>query len=457
MTTATPSSLSAGPFPGPTALDMAKAFTKVRADPLTFLGEVRDEFGDVAAFPVPGVPALLLSDPVDVRHVLQTSARQWTKDTVQYAALGRITGNGLLASAEPSWMPHRRAAAPAFHRQRLAVVSEQVVGATDDALRAWDTGPLGGAREVEVSHLLAGLALDVVGRTLFGSDLSPHAGRLLDATSEAAVLVVRAGRSIVPIPARTPTPLNRRIRAARREFDALSHLLIAERRRSTAGQATSGDDLLGLLLDGGLTDDEIRDELVTMVIAGHETVAAGLTWTLMLLAEHPAIQEEVHEEAAGLTGPPPLMGADAAAPVTRAVVDEALRLFPPAWAISRRSSLPDLIGGREVPAGTLAIISPYVLHRHPRLWDDPLAFRPSRFHDGIEQRGAYLPFGAGPRLCIGREFALAEMVVVLTRLLAGHQFTTPPGWTRPFAEARVALHPRGGMTLLVGGRGRTAS
>ena len=456
MSAPTSSSVSSAPFPGPTALDMARAFTRVRADPLSFLGEVRDEFGDVAAFPVPGVPALLLSDPDDVRRVLQTSARQWTKHTVQYAALGRITGNGLLASAEPSWLAHRRAAAPAFGRQRLDAVTEHVASATDDALREWDTGP-GRAREVEVSHLLARLALDVVGRTLFGSDLTPHAGRLLDATSDAAVLVVKAGRSILPSPERTPTPLNRRSRAARREFDALSPTLSAERRRSTSGEDGSGDDLLGLLLDGGLTDDEIRDELVTMVIAGHETVAAGLTWTLMLLAEHPAVQEEVHREAAGLTGPPPIMGAGAAAPVTRAVVDEALRLYPPAWAISRRSVGPDLIGGREVPAGTLAIISPWVLHRHPRLWEDPLAFRPSRFHDGADHRGAYIPFGAGPRLCIGREFALAEMVVVLTRLLARHRFETPPGWTRPFAEARVALHPRGGMPLLVGGRAGTGS
>ena len=443
-------------FPGPTALDMAKAFTTVRADPLAFLGQVREEFGDVAAFPVPGVPALLLSDPDDVRRVLQTSARLWTKDTVQYVALGRITGNGLLASAEPSWMAHRRAAAPAFHRHRLTAVTEHVASATDEAMHEWDTGG-GGARQVEVSHLLARLALDVVGRTLFGSDLSAHAGRMLDATSDAAVLVVRAGRSILPIPARTPTPLNRRIRAARREFDVLSHALIADRRRSTAGADSSGDDLLGLLLDGGLTDDEIRDELVTMVIAGHETVAAGLTWTLMLLAEHPSVQEEVHRESVGLTGPPPIIGAGSAAPATRAVVDEALRLYPPAWAISRRSSAPDVIGGRQVPAGTLAIISPWVLHRHPRLWDEPLAFRPSRFHGGADHRGAYLPFGAGPRLCIGREFALAEMVVVLTRLLARYRFDTPPGWTRPFAEARVALHPRGGMPLLVSRRPKGGS
>ncbi|GGB74459.1 cytochrome P450 [Knoellia flava TL1] len=438
-------------FPGPSALDMARAFRRVRADPLSFLDEVRDEFGDVAAFPVPGTPALLLSGPDDVRHVLQTSARRWTKNTVQYSALGRITGDGLLASAEPSWIEHRRAAAPAFHRHRLAAVSEHVVGATDEALRGWDVGRAGPG-EVEVSEVMARLALDVVGRALFGSDLSGHAERLLDATSAAAVLVVKAGRSILPLPHAAPTPLNRRIRAARREFDRLSHEIISGRRRSTARRDGSGDDLLGLLLDAGLSDDEIRDELVTMVIAGHETVAAGLTWTLMLLAEHPSDQDDLHREAVGLPVPPPIVGAGAAAPLTRAVVDEALRLYPPAWAISRRAAAADAIGGRDVPAGTLAIISPWVVHRHPGLWEAPLDFRPERFAAGRDHRGAYLPFGAGPRLCIGREFALAEMVVVLTRVLADFRFDTPPGWSRPFAEARVALHPRGGMRLVVTSR-----
>jgi cytochrome P450 len=445
--------------PGPTPRDMARAFRSVRADPLTFLGEVAARYGDTVAFPVPGAPALLLNDPADVRHVLQTSARTWGKDTVQYAALARVTGPGLLASAEPSWIEHRRLAAPAFHHQRLEAVGVEVTGAARSAIDARlgpgrDSGPLGrtvGGEIVDVAALTHTIGLDAVGRALFSTDLSDHAQDLLRATSAAADLVVRLGRSILPRAEWTPTRTNLRLRSARRRLDAGAAAIIAERRarnaRSAAGTA-HGDDLLGLLLDSGMHDGEVRDELVTMVIAGHETVAAALAWTLMLLAEHPDAQDRVRAELDAHPGPVPLVGHRERLPWTRAVVDEALRLYPPAWAISRRSHRDDVVDGRPVPAGTLAIISPWLVHRRPDLWPDPESFRPERFVDGTARTG-YLPFGQGPRLCIGREFALGEMVVVLAELLREHRVDVPTGWTRPVAEAKVAVHPRGGMPLVV--------
>jgi cytochrome P450 len=443
--------------PGPTALDMARAFRSVRADPLTFLSEVSDRYGDLVSFPVPGAPALLVNDPADVRHVLQGAARTWGKQTVQYAALGRVTGPGLLASAEPSWIEHRRIAAPAFHHQRLEAVSDLVRAATDDALRdrlgglSPDTGAV-----VDVATLMHRIGLDAVGRALFSTDLTGQAQQLLDATSEAARLVVRLGRSILPTAAWAPTPTNLRVRATRRLLDAICYDLITQRRAQRSAQrreqspaAAHGDDLLGLLLDGGLSDAEIRDELVTMVIAGHETVAAALTWTLMLLAEDQPAQERLRAELAEHPGPVSLLDHRDRLPWTRAVVDEALRLFPPAWAISRRSRDDDVIGDLPVPAGTLVIISPWLVHRRPEGWPDPAAFRPERFLDPAAARSGYLPFGLGPRLCIGREFALGEMVVVLSRLLSTHRVDVPPGWVRPVPQAQVAVHPRAGMPLRV--------
>lgn len=440
--------------PGPTSWDMARAFRSVRADPLTFLGEVTQRFGDTVSFPVPGAPALLLNDPADVRHVLQTSARSWGKDTVQYAALARVTGPGLLASAEPSWIEHRRLAAPAFHHQRLEAVGDEVRAAARTAITARLGATTRDGEVVDVAALTHTIGLDTVGRALFSTDLSDHAHDLLAATSEAADLVVRLGRSVLPRAEWTPTRTNLRLRAARRRLDAGAAAIIAERRaRNARADATAhhGDDLLGLLLDSGLHDGEIRDELVTMVIAGHETVAAALAWTLMLLAEHPVTQQRVHDELAAHPGPVPLVGHRDRLPWTRAVVDEALRLYPPAWAISRRSHRDDELDGRPVPAGTLAIISPWLVHRRPDLWPEPEAFRPERFLDGTARTG-YLPFGQGPRLCIGREFALGEMVVVLSELLREHRLELPgePGtWRRPIAEAKVAVHPRGGMPLVV--------
>ncbi len=438
--------------PGPTPRDMARAFRSVRADPLSFLVEVAERYGDLVAFPVPGAPALLVNDPADARHVLQTGARHWGKQTVQYAALARVTGPGLLASSEPSWIEHRRLAAPAFHHQRLEAVGDQVRAAADAAITAGLGGELlAGGAVVDVAALTHRIGLDAVGRALFSADLSGQAQRLLDATSDAAKLVVRLGRSILPTAAWAPTPLNLRLRSTRRRLDAISVELIAQRRARgrLAADGAHGEDLLGLLLDSGLTDGEISDELVTMVIAGHETVAAALAWTLMLLAENQPAQDRVRSELAGHQGPVPMLGHRDRLPWTRAVIDEALRLFPPAWALSRRSHQPDVIGGRAVPAGTMVIISPWLLHRRSDSWPDPLAFRPERFLDPGAGRSGYLPFGLGPRLCIGREFALGEMVVVLSRLLAAHRIGLPQDWSRPQAQAQVAVHPRGGMPLVV--------
>ncbi|WP_457208935.1 cytochrome P450, partial [Nocardioides sp. P5_C9_2] len=380
------------------------------------------------------------------------AARTWSKQTVQYAALARVTGPGLLASSEPSWIEHRRLAAPAFHHQRLEAVGDQVRAAAETAItaRLGSRSPTSG-EVVDVAALTHRIGLDAVGRALFSADLSGHAQALLDATSDAAELVVRLGRSILPRAEWTPTRTNLRLRSTRRRLDAITAEIIAERRgrRRLSPAGAHGDDLLGLLLDSGLTDPEIRDELVTMVIAGHETVAAALAWTLMLLAEDQPAQDRVRAELAAHPGSVSLLGHRETLPWTRSVVDEALRLFPPAWALSRRSLEADVIGGREVPAGTLAIISPWLMHRRADPWTDPLAFRPERFLDGGAGRTGYLPFGQGPRLCIGREFALGEMVLVLSELLRDHRLDVPPGWTRPVAQAQVAVHPRGGMPLVV--------
>ena len=417
---------------------------------LGYLGTARQRWGDVVAFPVPGPPVLLINDPADVRQVLQTGARHWGKQTVQYAALARVTGPGLLASADPSWITHRRLAAPAFHHARLEAVGDQVRAAADTAVVSWaaDLRPDHPDAAVDVAPLTLRVALDAVGRALFSADLSGHAQHLLDASSRAARLVVKVGRSILPIPPSAPTPINLRLRAARRRLDATSAQLIADR-RAQGPSGSSGDDLLGLLVDSGLSDAEIRDELVTMIIAGHETVATALAWTLMLLAENQPAQDRVRSELASHPGPVGLLDHRSALPWSRAVVDEALRLYPPAWAISRRSTQADTLGGHPVPAGTTAIVSPWLLHRDAGLWPDPLAFRPERFLGETAVQPGYLPFGQGPRLCIGREFALGEMVIVLGRLLRAYRVDLPPDWTRPRAEAQVAVHPRGGMRLRI--------
>ena len=441
--------------PGPSSADMARSFRAVRRDPLTFLTQVTERFGDTVAFPVPGAPAVLLNDPAHVRQVLQTSARNWTKQTVQYAALARVTGPGLLASAEPTWIDHRRLAAPAFHRRRLDAVSHQVRAAARAAI-ATGVPPCAGSTQarVDLAPIMHRIGLDAVGRALFSSDLTTNTERLLASSSGAADLVVRLGRSVLPTAHWTPTRLNLRLRSVRRELDSIAGEIIAARRD---GPPTSqpgiqplvhGDDLLGLLIDSDLRDTEIRDELITMVIAGHETVAAALSWTFMLLAEHPEVQHRVRDELMHQDAPVSMLTPREAVPFTRAVIDEALRLYPPAWAISRRSVAPETVGDVHLPAGSLAIISPWLLHRRAESWSEPTQFQPERFMSGPPARG-YIPFGQGPRLCIGREFALGEMLVVIDELLMSYIVQTPSNWTRPDRHTLVAVHPRGGMPLVL--------
>jgi len=426
---------------------MLRGFAAIRDDPLAFLEQAQGRYGDLVAFPVPGTPALLVNDPADVRRVLQTNARTWTKNTIQYAALARVTGPGLLAVADERWLTRRRIAQPAFHHHRLEAVGESIRAAARRVTTAWAALPVGGT-VLDVDALAMEMTLDIVGRTLFDQDLGHSTDALVRATDEAAELVVAQGRSVVPLPSWAPTPVNRRMRRAVAELDRVCRDVVAERR--ARGVQEEHRDLLSLLLAAGLPDDAVRDELVTMVLAGHETVASALTWTLMLLAEHPDAQDRLRQEvkqAADLG----VAGLRSGLPWTRAVVDESLRLFPPGWVVSRRTAGPDVLGGHEVPAGTVAIVSPWLLHRREDAWPGAAEFRPERFLGDVATtaRPDYVPFGLGPRLCIGRDYALVELVLILAELLGGHEVRLPEGWRRPPIDAFVTLRPRGGLSLRV--------
>ncbi|MGZ4746168.1 MAG: cytochrome P450 [Oryzihumus sp.] len=440
---------------------MARGFAAIRDNPLAFLEDTRRRYGALVAFPVPRTTALLVSDPADVRRVLQSGARTWSKATVQYAALARVTGPGLLAVADDRWLPRRRTAQPAFHHTRLDAVSESIRSAAGRVVVEWRSLPADGA-VLDVDALAMRVTLDVIGQTLFDEDLAEVTDALVRATDEAAELVVAQGRQVVPLPSWVPTPVNRRLRRAVRDLDRICREVIARRRSRGVGE--SHDDLLGLLLAAGLPDDAVRDELVTMVVAGHETVASALTWTLMLLAEQPAHQDRLRAEVRA-AGDVPALQLRRELPWTRAVVDESLRLFPPGWVVSRRATTPDVLGGRQVPAGTIAIVSPWLLHRDPAAWPDAETFDPERFDPerfvagqpgrlvsgaaSTTARPDYLPFGLGPRLCIGRDFSLVELTVLLAELLRDHVVSLPQGWRRPGVDAFVTLRPRGGLRLRV--------
>ncbi|MFC5381724.1 cytochrome P450 [Aquipuribacter nitratireducens] len=437
---------------GPLPWHMLAAVPGIMRDALPFLERTAARYGDVVPFPVRGRPAVLVNGVAGVRRVLQDNHRAYGKGTVQYTSLSLVTGAGLLTTDGEVWRAHRRAAQPAFHRDTLGHVAAESLRAADLVRVEWDTAP---GRVVDVDDVVVRATLAVVGRALLGADLvdggAADGHRLVAAVHEALAVVVRRAQQPWTAPPGLPTPAARRLERARRTLDDACATVLADRRAALAAGPHGrgpGHDVLGLLLAAGLTDGEIRDELVTLVIAGHETVAASLAWTLRLLAEHPEVVARVHAELdTVLDGRRPGWEDVPRLPVVRAVVDEGLRLYPPAWVVTRRALEDDVLDGVAVPAGSLVITSPWVHHRRPDVWPDPERFDVDRWLDRAPgaRRDAYIPFGAGPRLCIGRDFALVESVVVLADLLRDR--SVAPAGPRPAVVPSVTLRPRGGMHL----------
>ncbi len=447
------------PVDGPLPADMVRAVPRILSDPLGFLAATVARYGDLVAFPLPRTPALLVNDPAGARRVLQDNHRGYGKRTVQYGALAAVTGEGLLTSDGEIWLRHRRIMQPAFHHDRAAAVGLEAVAAAERLLQRWEAAGPGAVVDAEAGILAA--MLEVVGHTLFDADLAAVGERVVHAVEVALRHVMRQARS--PLPAGLPTPGRLRLRRAVGRLDALVAAVVDERRRR--GVRGDDPDLLALLLRAGLGPAEVRDEVVTLVIAGHETVASALSWTLALLAADPVAQARVHDELdAVLAGRSPVVADLPRLVRTRAAVDEALRLYPPAWVLTRRALADDVVAGVAVPAGTLVLISPWLLHRRAQSWPEPARFEPARFEPARfeparfeparfepahPEPGSYLPFGAGPRLCIGRDFALVEAVLVLAGLLRERRVERPPGAELPRAKALVTLRPRGGLPVVL--------
>jgi cytochrome P450 len=431
------------------ALDLQRDF-------LGTLERARLDHGDVVRF-VAGPPGLrrtlyALFHPDAVRRVLATEADRYRKDNRFYEEVRWALGDGLLNSQDERWLRQRRFVQPLFTRRRIAGYAASMADEAAELLarwRSWD------GRPVDMHHEMSRVTLRVVGRLLFGSDV------------EQAVPVVRTAfpilgeharrRALTPLvaPRTWPTPANRRAQRAQQDVYGVCDTLIAARR----ARPTGGEDLLSLLIaardDGeGLDDAEIRDQILIFLLAGHDTTAIALTFALHLLGRHPDVQRRVHEEVDAVLGERRPTAADVEAlAYTTMVLKEAMRLYPPAPALGRRTASGDRIGGFDIPPGVDIALSPWVTHRHPGFWPDPARFDPERFapeREAERHRHAYFPFGAGPRACIGQYFSMLEATIVLATIVRGYEVAAlsedppvRPGITlQPTAGVPCTLTPR---------------
>ena len=445
--------------PGPASSELLRHLRTIQRDPLQFLQACARQYGDIVQFPIGNLAVFALNAPEAVKHVLQDHHRQYGKNTLQFNTLALVTGRGLLTSDGDLWLRQRRMLQPAFHRQRITAFGAAMTAAAEQQDRDWAAHPAGTPVDVDAAMMTTTLA--IVGRTLFNADLRAEAGDLVPAVLTALDFIVYRAQTPLAWPLAVPTPRHLRFRAALRRLDAAVAGLSQTRQAALAAGQTPPDDLLQMLLEARdeagqpMTPRQLRDEIITLLIAGHETVASALTWTWHLLAQHPAVESRLHAELDEVLAGRPAQAADLPRlPYTRAVFDEALRLYPPAWLITRQALAPDEIAGHAIPAGALLIISPYVLQRRPEIWPEPEAFQPERFLgelDADRPRFAYLPFGGGPRQCIGNGFALMEGPLVLATL--AQRWRLRPAAGRPVhVDALVTLRPRGGLWMTLEGR-----
>ncbi len=436
-------------FTGPTSWRPLGFFSALVHRPLDFLSALQREHGDYARFRMLHEQLYLISDPAGIRHILVENHAAYRKSRT-YDFLARLLGDGLVTSEGELWKRQRRLIQPEFTARRLAAFLPGMIAASERACARYarETEPIDAGLE------MARLTLGIVGQALFQRDLSAREAADVQAAIDVLMRDVdhRLNHLLTP-PAWVPTPRNRRVRAARQTLDALIEGLIADRRRGDV----EGPDLLARMMalqDGGVRMDarQLRDEMVTMIVAGHETTGNALAWCLDLLSRHPEVLAEARAELSAVLGERAPEAEDLPRlRYLRQVIDETLRLYPPAWMIERVARVDDVVEGHPLPAGAWVMLCPWVVQRAESLWEAPEEFRPSRFskeHSRGRPRYAYFPFGGGPRVCIGKQFALMEMVVVLAALL--RRFDLVRCGTGPTAiEPLITLKPLGLKLRLV--------
>jgi cytochrome P450 len=423
---------------------------EVRRDRLNFVMRATREYGDLICFRMGPKRLYLLNHPDHARHVLCDNVANYRKG-LGLSEAKPLLGEGLLTSDGDLWASQRRLLQAAFHHQRIEDLSFLMIDAAHSLLGRWQK-PAADGQVVDIAREMVGLTINILGSVLFRIDLTETSE---DISRDLSVLTrwsMSRMTSLWKIPMRFPTPGNRRARAALKRLESIVEEII--RQHEPAGSAEA-ESLLYLMAahsenGSGIDKKQMRDEVMTLLLAGHETTAATLTWTWYLLSQHPEVERRLHAEVDQVLAGRRATSSDLPRLVyTRMVVSEALRLYPPVWLLPRKAINADRLESHIIPANSDVLVCVYTIHRHPQFWEDPGRFDPERFapEQGAERvSGAYLPFGAGPRTCIGSRFGLMEAVLMVAAIaqkfslrLAGHQEVDP--------EASLTLHPRNGLPM----------
>jgi cytochrome P450 len=437
--------------PGPRPHFLLGNLPEFANDVLGFFTSCAREYGDITYLNMAGRPGFFLAHPDLIEEVFVAQNRNFIKHTFFWQHVRAIFGQGLLTSEGDFWRRQRRLAQPAFHRDRIAAYGDVMAIYTERMLDEWRPG-----ETREVHDELMGLTLLIVAKVLFDTDLARDVRAVGAALDAAMHEIANRFRRPFRIPDAIPLPGNIRYRRAVRGLDDVVYRIVSDHRRR-GGRG----DLLDLLMEArdddgnAMTDEQLRDEAITLMLAGHETTALALSWTLYLLSSHPDAEERLAAELAEVLGDRPPTVADLPRlRFTEMVVSEGLRLYPPAYAFGREAVADCEIGGYPVPAGATVFVSPWVMHRDRSWFERPDEFIPERWAGDAAQRVpkfAYFPFGGGPRLCIGSRFAMMEAVLLLACIARRFRLRVDPS-CRVVPFPSITLRPAHGLRMTLSGR-----
>jgi len=435
--------------PGPKGIPFLGVALPLSKDTSGYLTLMAREYPDMAYLKVVGLPVYYISNPDYVKHVLQVNNKNYHKG-IKYKFLKLFLGEGLLTSEGEFWLKQRRLAQPAFHKEQIASFAQTMTDYTKEMMKKWEEE---NRNETDMHTEMMALTLRIVGQTLLSKDLTISAREIGGSLSVLIANIYKRVHSIMDMPLWIPTLRNIRFKKASKVIDKVINDIIESR----IVDQTNDKDLLSMLMaakdeDTGetMTPAQLRDEVMTIFLAGHETTANALTWTIYLLSKHPEVEEKLLGELKTvLNGETPDINDVRGLKYTAQVIEESMRLYPPAWIIERHAMGDDEIGGYKISEGDEIMMCPFVMHRDPKYWKEPEKFDPDRFSEDRSKdrdRYCYFPFGGGPRYCIGTNFAMLEMQLVVATLYQQYKFVVKEGFNVEM-EPLVTLRPKDGMPM----------